>query len=280
MTKYPMVSIVTPSFNQTQFLEETILSIIRQDYPNIEYIIIDGGSTDSSVDIIRKYEKQIAHWVSEPDEGQSNAINKGFAKAKGSIFAWLNSDDILAPSAVRIAVYFLAQNPEVGLVYGDRLHIDAKGNVVGFNRCPSHNPGMFKRNFTLPQEATFFRRDIFEKVGGLDEGLHFSMDFDLWCKMSKVTCMLHVPAFMGYFREHETAKSVGFHDVSKDRHDKYHKEHERVFQRHFGSKIPSPFMMRWFRLLRQFRLLLEYRSGTYKEEKRLIRRLTSNNLVG
>jgi glycosyltransferase involved in cell wall biosynthesis len=276
----PLVTIVTPSLNQVAFLEETIQSVIQQDYPHIEYIIVDGGSTDGSVDIIRTHQQHLKYWVSEPDKGQSNAINKGFAQATGAIFSWLNSDDLLAPSAVRIATHFLSVYPEIGLAYGDRLHIDAKRNVVGVLRCPSHDNGMFKKNITLPQESTFFRRNVFDSVGGLDEDLHFSMDFDLWCKIARVSRMRHIPTFMGYFREHGVAKSVTFHDVSKDAHNSFRVEHQRVFQRHFGKKVPSALMMQWYRLGRQFRLLLEQKSNSYRQAKRNIRRLTATELIG
>ena len=133
----PVVSIVTPSFNQGRFVEQTIQSVLAQDYPKIEYMVIDGGSTDGSAEIIRRYETRLAYWVSEPDRGQTCAIHKGFARATGSILAWLNSDDLLAPSAVRIAVEYLRAEAGVGLVYGDRLHIDFKGNVTGVNRMPA-----------------------------------------------------------------------------------------------------------------------------------------------
>lgn len=268
-----VVNIITPSFNQAQFLEETIQSVIHQDYPHIEYIIIDGGSTDGSVDIIRRYEKYVAYWVSEPDKGQSNAINKGFAHAKGSIFAWLNSDDLLAPSAVRIAVHYLTREPEIGLVYGDRLHIDTKGNVVGINRCPPHDINMFRKNFTLPQETVFFRREVFEKVGGIDENLKFSMDFDLWCKMNQVTKMCHIPAFMGCFREHEAAKSITFHDSQNAAYKEYREEHAKVYYKHFKKRLPSPTQMKYHRIKRQLSVLFQQRSKRYQEEIGHIRKI-------
>jgi len=132
------VSIVTPSFNQGAFLKQTIESVLAQDYRNIEYIIIDGGSTDESKDILASYSDRLDYWVSEPDRGQSHAIQKGFQKATGNVFAWLNSDDLLAPHAVATAISVLQVNPSIGLVYGDRLRIDCRGNVIGHLRLPSH----------------------------------------------------------------------------------------------------------------------------------------------
>ncbi|HME42743.1 MAG TPA: glycosyltransferase family 2 protein [Syntrophorhabdales bacterium] len=277
MTTLPLIKIVTPSFNQAQFLEETIQSVMRQDYPRIEHIVIDGGSIDGSVDIIKKYENHIAYWVSERDAGQSSAINKGFLKATGDIFGWLNSDDLLAPSATKIASYYLMRYPDIGVVYGDRLYIDAKGNVTGINQCPSYKQGMFKKNFTLPQETVFFRKEVFEKVGGLDESLHFAMDFDLWCKLSKVTRMRHIPLFIGYFRAHETAKSVVVHRTEENGSAKYLEEHGRVYKRHFGTPPPSPMKMKWYRMLRRLNLLIEQRSDGYREEVLNIRSVISEH---
>ncbi len=124
----PRVSIVTPSFNQAAFLEETIQSVLSQDYPNLEYIIIDGGSTDGSVEIIKKYADKLAYWVSEKDTGQADAINKGLIRVTGEIVAWLNSDDIYLPGTIRAAVEALQAHPDCGLVYGDVLSVDAKGS--------------------------------------------------------------------------------------------------------------------------------------------------------
>ena len=135
MTDLPLVSIVTPSYNQAAFLEETIRSVLEQDYPRVEYIIIDGGSTDGSAEIIQRYADRLAYWVSERDRGQTDAINKGFARATGSILAWLNSDDTYQPGALREAVDYLLAHPDVGMVYGDGNFIDEHGKVIG--RFPS-----------------------------------------------------------------------------------------------------------------------------------------------
>jgi len=246
----PLVSIVTPSFNQAQFLEQTILSVVGQDYPNIEFIVMDGGSSDGSVEIIRRHEDRIGSWTSERDNGQTDAIRRGFERSTGEILAWLNSDDLLAPSAVRIAVDVLHRFPDAGTVYGDRLHVDAKGNVIGINRMPAFYPSMFRRNITLPQETVFFRRDSYEKAGGLDESLAFSMDFDLWVRLAKVAPVRHVPAFLGSYREHAASKSVTPR--------KYMDEHERVYAKHFGGgKLPAGLSAKWNRLQHKARLVIE-----------------------
>ena len=131
MSTLPLVSIITPSFNQAQFLEATIQSVLGQEYPRIEYIVVDGGSKDGSVDVIQKYAGRLAWWVSEQDKGQTDAINKGFNRATGDILAWINSDDTYNPQAVGQAVKQLMDNPEVGLVYADCNYIDEAGNVIG-----------------------------------------------------------------------------------------------------------------------------------------------------
>ncbi|MCH7686146.1 MAG: glycosyltransferase [Planctomycetes bacterium] len=268
----PLVSIVTPSFNQGKYLEETLLSVERQDYPNIEHIVIDGGSTDGSVEILRRHEHNLAWWVSEPDNGQTHALCKGFARAKGSILAWLNSDDLLAPSAVRIAEEFLSTNPQIGLVYGDRIRIDSRGNVTGFDKHPTYYNSMLSRNITLPQETVFFRRNLFEQAGGLDETLSFSMDFDLWCRLAKVTQFKHIAAFLGYFREHSECKSVQYQQSGPDGSEKYYDEHRRVYRHHFGREIPRGLRTRWNRVLHKLRLLAVHKK---KSKLRSLRQLTA-----
>jgi len=262
----PLVSIITPSFNQGRFLEETLLSVARQNYAPIEHIVVDGGSTDGSVEILRKNEHLLAGWVSEPDKGQSDAIRKGFSMAKGSILAWLNSDDLLAPSAVRIAVDYFQRDPSLGVVYGDRLHIDARGNVVGVRRCPEYYPGMLSRHKTLPQETTFFRRSVYEEAGGIDVSLHYVMDFDLWCRLAKVTRFRHIPAFMGYFREQPDAKSIVFHDTATDLAQRFEKEKQEIHRRHFGSNPPGPWSSLWFSLLHKARVAWQRRSIGHRRE--------------
>ncbi len=205
---WPRISIVTPSFNQGQFIEETIRSVLLQGYPNMEYIIIDGGSKDSSVEIIRKYESWLAYWVSEPDRGQADAIAKGFSKASGEILYWLNSDDIILPGAVGLAVRTLIREG-CGVVYGNRLRLNEKDLFFDFDVPPSHLSRfhLFLGSW-IPQETMFFRHSIYESVGGIDPNLQFALDYELILRMflSGVK-FVHTGKFMGVMRFHNSAKS-------------------------------------------------------------------------
>jgi len=184
--EWPRISIITPSFNQGHFIEETIRSILLQGYPNLEYIIIDGGSTDNSVEIIRKYEPWISHWVSERDRGQSDAINKGFRLAHGDIIAWLNSDDTYHADALRHVAEAFAADPECAMIYGGCDIIDEQGRLN--TRYPTRAFDLkiliTRWNF-IPQPATFFRRDVYQAVGEVDVDLHYSMDRDLWIRIGR-----------------------------------------------------------------------------------------------
>jgi glycosyltransferase involved in cell wall biosynthesis len=205
----PLVSIITPSFNQAGFLEETILSVLGQDYPNLEYLIADGGSTDGSLEIIQRYATRLAWWVSEPDRGQTEAINKGFAHAQGEILAWLNSDDTYLPHAVSRAVGTLQSHPEVGLVYGDADLIDKNGEVIGKFPARQTDYRRLRQGYVhIPQQASFFRADLWKKVGPLDPDFYFAMDYDLWVRLARISQLLHVPETWANFRLHGAGKSV------------------------------------------------------------------------
>ncbi|MCI0893227.1 MAG: glycosyltransferase, partial [Chloroflexi bacterium] len=156
----PLVSVVTPSFNQAAFLEQAMLSVLEQDYTAIEYIVVDGGSSDGSQEIIERYADRLAWWTSEPDDGQTDAINKGFARATGDIMAYLNSDDLYRPGAVREAVDYLVAHPELGMVYGDADYIDENGTVIGRFAAAQTDYKRLRRGYVhIPQQAAFFRAD-------------------------------------------------------------------------------------------------------------------------
>lgn len=213
MSSLPLVSIITPSYNQAHFIEETIQSVLQQDYPNIEYIVIDGGSDDGSLEIIQQYAEQISYWISEPDQGQTDAINKGFARAGGEILAWINSDDTYLPHAVSEAAAHLQNNPQTGMVYGDANLIDESGSVIGKFPARQTDYKRLRRGYVhIPQQASFFRAGLWKQVGPLDPSFYFAMDYDLWVRLSKVSHLQYHPGIWANFRLHGSGKSVAEDD--------------------------------------------------------------------
>ncbi len=240
---FPPVTIVTPSFNQARFLDETIQSVLNQDYPQIEYIIIDGGSTDGSLEIIQKYAGRLAYWESVPDEGQTDAINKGFARAHGAILAWLNSDDILLPGAVSAAVGELRAHPEVGMVYGDATLVNEKGVKIGDFPAAQTDLKRLRRGYVhIPQQASFFRASLWKKVAPLDPSFYFAMDYDLWVRLAGLAPLLYVPKLWASFRLHGDAKSIAADD-------RCWPEMLRVHYRDGGHKISLIVAKYWVRKL-------------------------------
>lgn len=209
-----LVTIVTPSFNQARFLEETMLSVLHQDYPHIEYIVVDGGSTDGSVDIIRRYADRLAWWVSEPDRGQTDAINKGFAHAHGEILAWLNSDDTYEPGAVRAAVEALEKHPEAAMVYGDAHYIDENSRVIGRFPAAQTDYRRLRQGYVhIPQQAAFWRASYWRQVGPLDPTFYFAMDYDLWVRLAALAPLVYIPGQVwANFRLHSDAKTISADD--------------------------------------------------------------------
>jgi hypothetical protein len=204
----PRVSIVTPSFNQAPFLENTILSVLGQDYAPIEYFIIDGASTDGSQQLIRRYAGRLAGWRSEADRGQADALRKGFALATGEIFAWVNSDDMLAPGAVAQAVAALQAHPEAGLVYGNAASMDADGRPLNDMRFSQYRLADLAAFQIICQPAVFMRRQAYEQAGGLDPGYHFLLDHHLWLRIAASWPIRHVDALWAFARQHPLAKNV------------------------------------------------------------------------
>jgi glycosyltransferase involved in cell wall biosynthesis len=209
----PTVSIVTPSYNQARYLEHTIRSVLDQDYPNLEYIIVDGGSTDGSVDIIKRYANNLAWWTSEKDMGQTDAINKGFNRAHGDILAWLNSDDTYEPNAISEAVRYLLDHPEIGLVYGDTNYINEEGRVLGRFPAAQTNYTRLRRGYVhIPQQASFWRADLWHEVGPLDPSFYFAMDYDLWVRLAARAPIHYLPRLWANFRLHTQGKTIAADD--------------------------------------------------------------------
>lgn len=202
-----LVSIITPSYNQAKFLERTIRSVLEQDYPNIEYLVVDGASTDGSVDIIRRYADHLAWWVSEKDSGQSEAVNKGLRRARGEIVGWLNSDDVYLPGAVSSVVAAFQSHPEAGLVYGDALAIDAEGKSFNLMRARPYSLVDLMAFNIICQPAAFMRRSVLEQVNYLDPTYHLLMDNLLWMCMARVAPLVYVPQTWAAARYHEQAKN-------------------------------------------------------------------------
>jgi glycosyltransferase involved in cell wall biosynthesis len=245
----PKISVVTPSLNQGRFLEECITSVIKQDYPDFEYIIIDGGSTDDSLDIIAEYKQYIAYSVSEPDNGQSGAISKGFRKAKGELVAWLNSDDYYLPGAFRKVAEAYGRNPEASFYFGNGLRVDSRGmkksrffesETVNLNR----DALLYCLNYIL-QPATFINASCLKKIDFLDEDLHYGMDTDLWLRLSKEKMPAFVPEILAASREYgDTKTSTGsFQRIEELR---------QIAARHTGQPMTPGILLYFLDTLRGF----------------------------
>ena len=202
-----LVSIVTPSYQQSAFLEQTLLSVLQQDHAEIEYLVVDGGSTDGSQEIIQKYANRLAWWVSEKDQGQADALNKGFAHAHGEIVAWLNSDDTYLPGAVAAAVRAFEAYPQAALVYGDTIAMDEEGqmiNILQYRQLTLEDLLCFQ---IIGQPAVFMRRGAFEDAGGLDTSFHFLLDHQLWIKIAQRGKMIKIDQTWARARYHSLAKN-------------------------------------------------------------------------
>ena len=202
-----LVSVVTPSFNQSVYLEQAIRSVLEQGYPEVEYMVMDGASTDGSVDVIRKYSPRLAYWASEKDSGQADAINKGMRRAKGEIVAWLNSDDYYLPGAIASAVAALEANPQAMLVYGNMLAVDQAGQTINQLRYRQLALDELLCFQIIGQPAVFMRRAAFEKAGGLDLDLHFMLDHQLWIKIAMQGLLVHINQTWSAARYHPLAKN-------------------------------------------------------------------------
>ena len=234
-TDLPRISLVTPSFKQAHFIGRTIESVLAQGYPNVEYFVQDGASPDDTVEVLRRYQGRIAGWDSSPDTGQSQAINRGFARTSGEIMGWLNSDDILLPGALAAVGTFFAEHPEVDVVYGHRVLIDENDAEIGRWIMPPHSDDVLSWADFVPQETLFWRRRIWDKAGGrIDESFRFAMDWDLIVRFRDAGARFdRLPRFLGGFRIHPHQKTsavineVGFQEMN------------RIRERALG-RVPSP----------------------------------------
>ena len=212
---WPEVSVIVPSYNQGRFVRQTLDSILEQGYPNLELIVMDGGSDDETVDILEEYSPHLSHWVSEPDRGQSHAINKGFAVATGSLVGWLNSDDLYLPKSLFRAALHLMENPECDVVFSDYIFIDEAGELLGRRREIPFDFAtyLWTRDCYHANCAGMFRRRVFEEVGGISEDLHYSMDYEFYLRIASHGLRVdHVREFWGAYRFHSESKSTAHND--------------------------------------------------------------------
>jgi glycosyltransferase involved in cell wall biosynthesis len=229
MNERPKISIVTPSYNQGAFIERTIQSVLNQNYPNLEYIIIDGGSTDGSMEIIKKYQDKLAYWVSEKDRGQAHAINKGFHRATGDIVGWLNSDDEYCSGTLEtVAKTFTADN-DVDFVFGNRITIDENGRILRDERHTRFSfSALVLYGMIVSQPASFWKRELFEKYGYLDESKRFCMDYEFFCRIGAHIKAKHIRKHLARFRRHPSSKSSTIRNVALE-------EHSRIRERYLDA---------------------------------------------
>ena len=251
-------SIVTCSYQQGRFLEATIRSVLDQNHPYLEYIVLDGGSTDESVEILRRYDDAISYWHSECDAGQTDALARGIDRASGEYIGWLCSDDLLLPGALQIVSDFFESHPEVQAVYGDALWIDAQGEFlrpkkeIQFNRFIFH----YDHNY-IPQPSMFWRRELYQKVGGLNRRFNLAMDADLWDRFAQVTSIAHIPQYLSCMRFYPEQKTRSMRSEGA-------REDDEIRARSALAKYPSA--QSWLRhLARLQRRLLRLAGGAYFE---------------
>jgi len=250
----PKITVVTPSYNQGEFLEQTILSVLRQNYPNIEYIVLDGGSSDNSVEIITKYQRSISHWHSKKDRGQADALATGFEIASGDIYCWLNSDDIFLKNALMHVAAMFLKHEETRFVYGNRLLIDESGGVTGCHRWPRFLTKYHWYNGQpLAQECCFWRDDLYEEVGGIDRDKFFIMDYDLFFRMWRIDKFKKMQRFLGCLRSHGASKNA--------KHQAIRQDELEVARGEFGLAAPGYVTSRLVNHLDRLQILVEKAAG-------------------
>lgn len=224
------ISLVTPSFNQATYIERTLRSVLEQNYPYLDYWVQDGASTDQTAELLERWQPRIAGWRSEPDQGQSDALNRGFARTTGEIMGWLNADDLLLPGSLECIAHYFTCHPEIDVVYGDRLLIDEHDREIGSWILPKHNDAILSWADFVPQETLFWRRTLWQRSGArMDDSFHFAMDWELLVRFRDAGARFaHINRFLGAFRIHEHQKtSASINEVG-------HPEMDRIRERCLG----------------------------------------------
>jgi glycosyltransferase involved in cell wall biosynthesis len=248
----PRISIITPSFNQVRFIEKTLVSVISQGYPNLEYIVMDGGSTDGTVEIIKRYSRQLTHWVSAPDDGQADAIRRGFELSTGEIMGYVNSDDLLLPGSLEYVAWQFRQHPEAGFLAGGFSDIDEHGHVTW---CHWPITPTFERlllaGFYVGQPACFWTRQAYQRAGGIDASFKFTLDHDLFLRILQDSRAIATNRLLACFRSHPQSKSALIQHVHMEEQARIYSRSNRELLLKQGGR----------RIYRTWRLLTKLNSG-------------------
>jgi glycosyltransferase involved in cell wall biosynthesis len=238
------ISIVTPSFNQGTYIERTVRSVLGQGYPKLQYVVMDGGSTDSTLKVLRPYVPYFHHFSSGPDQGQADALARGFNKTSGDIMAYLNSDDLLAPGTLHFVSDYFQDHPEIDFVYSHRCIVDPSDRVTGYWYLPPHSNYLMRCLDLIPQETCFWRRSLFEAVGNVDRSYRFAMDYDLFVRMMEQGRFRRVQRVLAAFRQHESAKTTQLFETIGA-------SEVRAVRKKYGipQRPMDKFFYRWFWLL-------------------------------
>lgn len=253
--RLPAIALVTPSYNQSAFIGAAIDSVLAQGYPALRYVVMDGSSTDETRRVLAGYGARVA-WVSEPDDGQADAINKGFAQSHGEVMGWLNSDDMLLPGTLAYVGRYFRDHPEVDIVYGHRIVVDEAGSEVGRWVLPAHDAAALALTDYIPQETMFWRATVWRRVGPLDAGFHYAMDWDFVLRATRAGFRFRrLPRFLGCFRVHAEQKTAQSAALAG--------EMDRLRQAHFGRPVTPVEISRGLRAyqLRQIACDWGYRLG-------------------